>query len=76
MHVLLRASTAHTANADQLSDSTQTVDSAQTSDPQVSLFTIPAGHGSLPVDSASIWKTISKRDIQMWYYTGYSDLLE
>ena len=76
VHVLFRASTAHTANADQLSDSTQTVDSAQTSDPQVSLFTVPAGHGSLPVDSASIWKTISKRDIQMWYYTGYSDLLE
>ncbi|MFM2133810.1 MAG: hypothetical protein RL156_1091, partial [Bacteroidota bacterium] len=29
-----------------------------------------------PADSTSVWMTISKRDIQMRYYTGYGDLFE
>ncbi|MFM2133046.1 MAG: hypothetical protein RL156_327, partial [Bacteroidota bacterium] len=76
VHVFKSTSATHTADSAQGSNTTQTSDSSQTTSPQVSLFAVPMEHGSWPADSTSVWMTISKRDIQMRYYTGYGDLFE
>lgn len=68
--------TAQTSGTNQTSDTAQASDSSQTTAPLTPLFTVPMEHGSIPTDSASVWMTICKRDIQMRYYTGYGDLFE
>lgn len=59
------------------STSTQAPDSSnEAGGSAVPIYSVSSFHGSILSDTSVVWKSISKYDIQPWYYTSLADLFD